>query len=86
MLFGAVREAGDAASPAVGTIAASPAAQDEVNGNGAGEKTQAEVEGAVFVAPAAAVRGLIPAELGAPKNGGLKKRISKADFGGSATE
>ena len=63
MLFGAVREAGDAASPAVGTIAASPAAQDEVNEGGAGEKTQAEVEGAVFVAPAVFTR----------RNGGEKE-------------
>ena len=52
MLIGAVRETGDAASPAVGTIAVSPATQDEVNESGACEKTQAEVEGAVFVAPA----------------------------------
>ena len=52
MLFGAVRETGDAASPAVGTIAAYQAAQDKVNESGASEKTQAEVEGAVFVAPA----------------------------------
>ena len=58
-----MRETGDAASPAVGTIAASPAAQDEGNGGEAGEKTQAQVEGAVFVAPAVFTR----------RNGGEKE-------------